>query len=81
MVSRRQGAPLVVAPKVSNDHVTEFVKGYWRQWQYGPSVRDIADEFDVAPSTVYRHLMSLVEEGTLTVNQGRARTWRLRPGV
>jgi DNA-binding GntR family transcriptional regulator len=75
MVSGRQGSPLVV--KVTDDHVTEFIRSYWNKCKYGPSVRDIADEFDVSTSTVHRHLMNLVEEGALTVNQGRARTWRL----
>lgn len=77
MVSSGQGTPLVV--KVTDDHVAEFIRSYWRKCEYGPSVRDIAEEFGVSTSTIHRHLMSLVEEGALIVNQGRARTWRLNP--
>jgi DNA-binding IscR family transcriptional regulator len=79
MVSRGQSAQVVVMDrrvKVTGDYVASYISWYWKRNRYGPSVRDIADEFNVSTSTVHRHLMSLVNDGILEVNQGRARTWR-----
>jgi SOS-response transcriptional repressor LexA len=63
--------------KVTDDDVIDFIHSYWRQWKYGPSVRDIAQQFDTSTSTIYQHLMSLVQDGSLEMTQGRARTWRV----
>ena len=63
--------------KVDSDDLEEFVREYLTRWGYSPSVRDLASQFEVSTSTMHRHLMSLVQEGRLRVDQGRSRTWRL----
>lgn len=63
-------------PKIQDDEVTDFIRVYIAKSGYSPSVRDIAERFEVSTSTVHRHLMDLVEDGKLSVDRGRARTWR-----
>jgi len=62
--------------KIQDDEVTEFIRIYIAKSGYSPSVRDIAERFEVSTSTIHRHLMDLVEDGKLSVDRGRARTWR-----
>ncbi len=66
----------MVVTKVQSDYIADYIRGYWRLNQHGPSIRDIAEEYNVSTSTVHRHLMSLIDDGVLTVHQGKARTWR-----
>lgn len=56
-----------------------YLAQFAHQYGYGPSVRDIAQNFDVSVSTVHRTLLRLVNEGVVMRQAGRARTWRVVP--
>jgi SOS-response transcriptional repressor LexA len=56
--------------------VLDFVRSYWRQHGYGPSVREIAEYSGQSLSTVHGELGRLQQAGKLTSTPGIARSWR-----
>ena len=59
---------MIVHP--SSAEALEYINRYILMYGFPPSRREIAEEFDVSPSTSQSLLKQLVEEGLLTMPSG-----------
>src|SRR5687768_8773361 len=61
--------------------ILNFIAQFIADWGYSPTVRDVADAFDIQPNAVQQHVDALIHKGALTADtsNGRrlARTWRV----
>lgn len=60
-----------------DDTFLRFVDQYQHEWGYPPSVRDIAERFEVAINTAHIQLSRLIGEGLLTRRLNIPRTLQL----
>lgn len=65
--------------EVDDDRVVRFIHDYRENHGYAPSVRNIAEHFGVAPSSVQLRLTSLIENGALERPSGIPRALFITP--
>ena len=62
----------------TKEAVFSFISAFWREHNYAPSIREIAEAVGVAsPSTVHFHLNQLKRDGLITFDAGKSRSIRL----
>jgi len=62
------------------DAILYFIEEYSMRHGYSPTIREMADATGLASTAaVHHHLQAAVEEGTLTYQRGRMRTWKVTP--
>lgn len=59
--------------------ILAFVAMYVDRWDTAPTIREIAEEFDIYPSAVHRHLQRLRRDGHIDWDDGLMRTLRITP--
>ena len=57
--------------------VVEFVRRWWVEHGYGPSMRDIADGLAISRGGAFKHVKALVERGFLRYEPRAHRSTRL----
>ena len=60
-----------------HEQITQFIRDYWGQRAYPPSIRDIAAGTGLSRAMVHRALYDLRALGVLTWTEGQYRTLRL----
>lgn len=65
--------------QVTDAEIIRFVHDYKAEHDFAPSVRDIAKEFSVAPSSIQKRLADLVEQGALVRPGGLPRALLVTP--
>jgi repressor LexA len=57
--------------------IFDFIADYVEKNNYSPSIKEIADHFSLAESTVYIHLNAMKRKGWITSREGIPRSFRL----
>lgn len=57
--------------------IVALVRHHWLTRHYGPTVRELATALGYPISSVYYHLIRAAEDGELTRESRKSRTWRL----
>jgi len=61
---------------ITQKHILDYVQEHRAEEGYAPSVRDIAQHLNLAPSTVHEHLAHLKKKGFLIHEAGKSRSLR-----
>lgn len=60
--------------------ILDYIEAYSTVHGFSPSIREMMEATGLASTaSVYFHLQEAVEEGALTYQRGRSRTWRVAP--
>ena len=66
----------------SRPEILAFVRDYWQEWGYAPSMRDVRDGLGFSSTSVVRYkLVRLRMDGLVEFDSKRARTLRVREVV
>lgn len=72
--AKRGVDPDTISPR--QEELLAFIRAYWQECSYGPSVRDCAHGLDVTVQAIFDMLANLERKGAITRAPGKARTLR-----
>lgn len=61
-------------PSKKQKEILDFIEGFQKQKQYSPSLKEIADNFQIKIPTVHQHIDALKEKGFLKKEKGKKRS-------
>lgn len=61
--------------KQFREHLLEYLTEYHIKHHFSPSIGEMAEEFQTVRSNIHHHLRHLEQEGLLSHEPGKARSW------
>lgn len=62
---------------ITAQRIYDYIRTYIAQYGYGPTIREIAERVNTAPSNAHRHLEKLARAGKIVRRRHVARSIRL----
>lgn len=59
------------------DSIADFIDDYQMAHGFSPTIREIAEHEGTSISNCYRIVQSMIRDGEVRAEAGRARTWRV----